>query len=119
MQTVESELIRVKKMLWASLLITLPSAVYIFLNISVRIGRYLFDNNRPIPVLTYLNLFLYILLPIIGVFILLYAHLSMLKVEKFKRHASTISKMNFYSSLLLIYFIILLIRVILFLAFSF
>lgn len=118
MQTVETELVRIKKMQLASLLITLPSTLYIFLNISVRVGHYLFYNNKP-NLLTYLNLFLYIVLPITGFLFLLYAHLNMLKVEKFKRHASTISKLNFYSSLLLIYFIILLVRVILFLAFSF
>lgn len=106
-------------MQWASLLISLPSSIYIFIGISDKIHRYLFDNNKPLPVLTYLNLFLYIILPITGFLILLYAHLRMLKVEKFKRHASTINKLNFYSSLLLIYFIILLVRVILFLAFSY
>ena len=115
---IEAEFIQIRKFLWASLIVTLLSTLYWSLGVSNELKSYLGYDHKPIVIITSLNVFFNVLLPVIGFIGLVAVNVRVHQIEKFRRHDSEINKLKRFRNLLLIGFIVLMGRGLVFLIYS-
>jgi hypothetical protein len=118
MGTIEVELLRIRRIMWASLLITLPSAIIIFFSVSRKLKDYVGVSHEKTMALAIFDIFFYVILPVVGFLIFVYARSDLYQFERFKRHERSLDKLRFLGNCILVYFIALLIKVTIFLVAS-
>jgi len=119
MQGIELELVRLKRIMWASVVVSAPSTLFIFLRTSGHIKEYLLASHRTTFFLVYFDILFYAILPVLGFSLFLFSNKALINFKKFKRHDVTLEKLKTLCNAILIFYIVLLLRIILFLIFSY
>jgi hypothetical protein len=118
MGTIELELLRIRRIMWVSLFITIPSAIIIFFSVSRKLKDYVGVSTERSFELAVFDVFFYVIMPIIGFLIFVYARSDLKQFERFKRHDRSLDKLRLLGNCILVYFIALLIKVTIFLVTS-
>lgn len=115
---IKEECIFLKRLLRGSLVVTVLSILYWLFGVSAKLRVHLMAHRLSLDYLFFSNAFFDVVLPTIGFTCILFVHYRLIKIEKFRRHDIEINKLKRGRNLLLLGYIALMIRGLVFLIYS-